>query len=351
MKKSMAMKITLGLVLGGLLASGSASAATGTELSLSNTGRANYFMNTVEEDSLHTRLGELREGEEKNGVWVKSFYSKGEGDSHGYWGINNAVSGFDQSVHGFQVGYDRKVSSNDKRNIYVGGFIGTTRSNVDYDYVWATTTDRDSVEEDMTGYSGGIYGVYHKPSNDFYVNGTVKFGTVKNEIDIHDGESIYASDSDRRSNWGASAEVGQKFFMGKAKTDKQGFYLEPSAQLAVGKIGSTTYFENEVQVDDVNYFNSKLGLRAGYDVKKGSTPVNVYGKIAWHHAFNGEASTMFLEDKDLTVDHSDKNWFSYGIGVSAQFKKQHSVHLDLEMTSGADVDKKFGISGGYRFTF
>lgn len=224
MKKSIAKKIILGFVVSGAFAT---TIVNATEYSLSNTSRANYFMNSVEEETLAKRLGELRRESGENGIWIKSFYSKGQGDSWGkytFWGESgNLVEGFDQSVHGFQVGYDRKVSSNEKHNIYLGGFIGLTKSDVNYNFrPYGALQGIDfSVEEDMKGYNFGVYGIYHQPKNDFYVNGTLKFGSVKNEIagtlKIPGQNNSTFEDNDRRSNWGATVEVGQKFFLQKKK--------------------------------------------------------------------------------------------------------------------------------------
>lgn len=134
----------------------------------------------------------------------------------------------------------------------------------------------------------------------------------------------------------------------------------------MGKIGGTDYgIINQsiapvaifkAKTDSMNYVNSKLGIQMGYDLKKNENPINFYGKMAWHHEFNAKPTTIIYDSispftTDTKIISSDKNWFSYGIGISAQFKKQHSIHVDLEKTTGADVDQKWGITGGYRFTF
>jgi outer membrane autotransporter barrel domain len=299
-----------------------------------NIVRTVYYTNYVETNSLMKRMGDLRSNSDSGNVWARGFVGQINADARGNLGE------YKQNYHGFQVGMDKKISSNEVRDIYVGGHLGYTSSNNDY---------RAAGNGDTTSYYGGVYGTYHRPNTGFYVDGVLKVGSVKHEQEIVQSGLILAKDSDRASAWALSFEAGQRFFFGNGKAERQGFYLEPQAKLAVAQTGDYSFNLAGTQVDVENdtSFMSRLGFLAGYEVKKGKNPINVYGKLSWVKEYGNDLTTT-VSGVTLKDSMSD-NWWAYGLGATAKIGERHNLYLDLERASGGNFTQDWQVTGGYRF--
>ena len=299
-----------------------------------NIVRTVYYTNYVETNSLMKRMGDLRSNSDNGNVWARGFVGQINADARGNLGE------YKQNYHGFQVGMDKKISSNDVRDIYVGGHLGYTSSNNDY---------RAAGNGDTASYYGGVYGTYHRPNTGFYVDGVLKVGSVKHEQEIVQSGLILAKDSDRASAWALSFEAGQRFFFGNGKAERQGFYLEPQAKLAVAQTGDYSFNLAGTQVDVENdtSFMSRLGFLAGYEVKKGKNPINVYGKLSWVKEYGNDLTTT-VSGVTLKDSMSD-NWWAYGLGATAKIGERHNLYLDLERASGGNFTQDWQVTGGYRF--
>ena len=300
-----------------------------------NFARAGFYTNYVETNSLMKRMGDVRDGDNQGNVWGRVFGGEMKIDGNG------VQAGFTQDYHGFQVGGDKKISSNDKRDIYVGAHLGYTKGNSDYGA---------SGSGDIDSYYGGLYGIYHQPKTGFYVDGVVKVGTMRSKQEILQSSVNWVDDKDSATSWSASVEVGQRFFL-KDKENRQGFYLEPQAKLSYGYTGST-HFDlggTKVDVDSNNFSMGRIGFLAGYDMKKGKNPINIYGKLSWVSDFGSDLKTTVGGQK-FTTDLGS-NWWVYGLGITSQIKDKHNLYLDLERASGGDFTQKWQLNGGYRFAW
>ena len=93
----------------------------------------------------------------------------------------------------------------------------------------------------------------------------------------------------------------------------------------------------------------RIGFLAGYDMKKGKNPINIYGKLSWVSDFGSDLKTTVGGQKFNTDLGS--NWWVYGLGITSQIKDKHNLYLDLERASGGDFTQKWQLNGGYRFAW
>ena len=292
-----------------------------------------YLLNYAETQSLLQRMGDLRHGEDQQGVWAK--VSGGKFDSNG----SNFLSGFDMTYSGVQVGVDRKISLKDgKGDWYVGGMFGYSKGNLDY------TTGSGSIDSKTLG----AYGTYIAP-NGAYADLVLKYGWMKNDFKVLDtaGDRVTGSDMNT-SGLSASMEIGKKIHFNKE--EKQGWYVEPQAQLSAGhQSGGSFNASNGLRVD-VDSYNSvlgRIGANIGYELKGGKNPVNVYGKVSLVHEFNGDVGYRMNGSSEQTS--FGDSWWTYGVGVTAQLNKKHNVYLDIERASGGQFRQPWSTNVGYRF--
>ncbi|MDL2281246.1 autotransporter outer membrane beta-barrel domain-containing protein [Selenomonadales bacterium OttesenSCG-928-I06] len=302
-----------------------------------NASRAMYYLTYAEMNTLMQRMGDLRKNESKGDAWARIFSGKFDIDA------TNQFDLFQQEYTGVQIGIDKKLKSSEKADFYLGAMFGYTDGDNDY---------YQGSQGDTTSYYGGIYGLYHQPKNDFFVDTVLKYGSMKNEMKIFaNGEHL--KDDDKSNVWAFSVETGKRFYLSKnSRENKEGFYLEPQFQFTWGKIGSTDYnFAGlNLDVDSINTNMGRLGFLAGYEIKSGKNPINIYGKLSWVKEFDGElrAKTGVVEARSKI----DDSWFVYGVGVTATYNNKHNIYLEFQKSSGGDYfDQDWQVNGGYRYSF
>lgn len=308
---------------------------TSTASSGINSLSGTYLLNYGETDTLVKRMGELREGQDERNIWGRvyggGFHSVG----------TDRVSGYDLNYAGVQVGADKKyVLRNNRGAIYVGGMFGYSSGHLDYGNGSGALTLK----------TVGVYATYHN-SNDFYANFILKHGWTKGSFNVQDTAGDWVNGENlKNSGFTGSLEVGQKIVVNPNR--KEGWYLEPQAQLTIGnQQGNSITASNGLKIDLDGYqsLQGRLGVRAGYEVKAGENPVNVYGKVSYVHEFDGKIDAS-LNGIDVQEDFGS-SWWNYGIGVTAKVGTHHNLYLEVEKSSGNRFDQKWGVSGGYRLSW
>ena len=297
-----------------------------------NTLSAGYLMNYADNESVLKRAGELRQGTVTQNGWGRIYGGQFSSAATGY------VGAYDMDYQGVQIGADKKiVLKNNKGDLYLGVMGGYSKGSLDY------TNGSGSVDSKTIG----IYGTYAAPS-DFYSNLILKYGWTNSDFSVRDsaGEGVTGKGL-KSDGFSSSLEVGKKIHFNK--DTKSGWYVEPQTQLTYGvQNGGSVTASNGLTVDLDGYHSlqGRLGMRAGYEVKSGKNPVNVYGKLSYVHEFDGKMD-MALNGINIQEDLSD-SWWNYGVGVTARVGDRHNVYLEVEKSSGDRFNQKWGISGGYR---
>lgn len=272
-----------------------------------------------EDSTLSQRLGELRESDGGQGIWVRM--SRGEFEYDGE---------YKNQYNFFQMGYDwaagnwhygAAVSHNDGQTTYTHG-DGENRST-----------------------SLSLYGTWLGDKG-HYADIVLKQGRLSNDFDIYTEAGHTSGDYDA---WGTSlsGEYGMKVDL------DGGWYVTPQAQLTLMRIGGEDYTTNNGIKVNQDSLESAVG-RVGFEVgKRISNSGSVYAKASLLHDFAGSADT-YLSHKGLTNSyHQDigDTWCESGIGFNYKTSKNSYVYADVVKTFGGDVETPWQWNAGMRWTF
>lgn len=272
-----------------------------------------------EDSTLSQRLGELRESDGGQGIWVRM--SRGEFEYDGE---------YKNQYNFFQMGYDwaagnwhygAAVSHNDGQTTYTHG-DGENRST-----------------------SLSLYGTWLGDKG-HYADIVLKQGRLSNDFDIYTEAGHTSGDYDA---WGTSlsGEYGMKVDL------DSGWYVTPQAQLTLMRIGGEDYTTNNGIKVNQDSLESAVG-RVGFEVgKRISDSGSIYAKASLLYDFAGSADT-YLSFNGLTNSyHQDigDTWCEAGIGFNYKTSENSYVYADVVKTYGGDVDTPWQWSAGLRWTF
>lgn len=272
-----------------------------------------------EDSTLSQRLGELRESDGGQGIWVRM--SRGEFEYDG---------AYKNQYNFFQMGYDwaagswhygAAVSHNDGQTTYTHG-DGENRST-----------------------SLSLYGTWLGDKG-HYADIVLKQGRLSNDFDIYTEAGHTSGDYDA---WGTSlsGEYGMKVDL------DGGWYVTPQAQLTLMRIGGEDYTTNNGIKVNQDSLESAVG-RVGFEVgKRISDSGSIYAKASLLHDFAGSADT-YLSLNGLTNSyHQDigDTWCEAGIGFNYKTSENSYVYADVVKTFGGDVETPWQWNAGMRWTF
>lgn len=272
-----------------------------------------------EDSTLSQRLGELRESDGGQGIWVRM--SRGEFE---YDGEYKNQYNFFQMGYNWAAGswhYGAAVSHNDGQTTYTHG-DGENRST-----------------------SLSLYGTWLGDKG-HYADIVLKQGRLSNDFDIYTEAGHTSGDYDA---WGTSlsGEYGMKVDL------NGGWYVTPQAQLTLMRIGSEDYTTNNGIKVNQDSLESAVG-RVGFEVgKRISDSGSIYAKASLLHDFAGSADT-YLSLNGLTNSyHQDigDTWCEAGIGFNYKTSENSYVYADVVKTFGGDVATPWQWSAGMRWTF
>ena len=272
-----------------------------------------------EDSALSQRLGDLRESDGGQGIWVRM--SRGE---------FNYDSQYENQYNFFQLGYDwargnwhygAAVSHNDGETTYAQG-TGENRST-----------------------SLSLYGTW-LGRNGHYADIVLKQGRLSNDFDIYTEAGHTHGDYDM---WGTSlsGEYGRKIDL------KDGWYVTPQAQMTLMRIGGEDFTTNNgihVRQDSLESAVGRVGFEVGkaFD-KKGS----IYAKASLLHDFAGSADT-YLSLKGLSNSYSQDigdTWWEAGLGFNYKVNDSSYLYADVVKTFGGDVETPWQWNVGMRWAF
>ena len=267
----------------------------------------------VEDDlsGIHQRLGEVKNGEKGN-VWVRNVNSRQKlaALSTG----KSETFGFKQNVHSVQVGADAAVTD----NIRVGGFVGRSQANVDFNGHYGDGKVRSN--------SMGLYAAY-LADNSIYVDNIVKYSRLHANSDLAEKRHYNA--------YTISSELGKRFSLAND------WIITPQAQLAWTHISSQ---ENE---DSLSSVYSRIGLRVakGFALSNGWN-LQPYAEVNAITSKN-RSSKIHYTNSALDVA-SSRGRFESAVGLNAGFAN-HRFGLEVSRADGKNFDKPYAIQAVYRY--
>ena len=289
----------------------------------------------AESNDLMKRMGDLRMAEGEHGVWAKYYGGKYEMDAQ--------KANFSTSYNAYQVGYDRKVG----RGWSVGGAMSYSTGDSSY-------TRGDGETSVM---SLGLYGTW-KNNDGQYVDLILKRSKLDNEFEVTNTSGVNLEADYEAWATSISAEYGKRIEKGK------GFYIDPSVELTLGRVegeeydAKTNYLDDyklRVQQDDFDSLIGRVGLRVGQKLDNAS----YYAKFAVAKEFCGDYDTKYwtvdgsgnaMYPSGTSMDMGD-TWYELQLGGTAKLSDNSMVYASFERSFGGDVEQKWRVDAGLRWSF
>ena len=274
-------------------------------------------------DSLRSRLGELHgSAEHDNGIWART--QTGRFSGSGYEGHNNP----------YKLGYDKIFAD---KSVY-GAAIDYGDGTGSYAY--------GSGKDKLTALS--LYGVW-QGNRGTYTNVTARYGSFTTDLKSYGG---YPDKADYKHHvYSISVEYGQRFDY------HQGLFFEPQAQFTMGRINSISYTTDRGANGYIEGMNSAIGCIGFVLGQKIKNDSDIYLKADLLHEFAGERDLQLTSDaggtNDILREHSDygDTWFELGLGGNVRISKTGNFYGEVTRGFGGDINKKWSVNAGLRFTF
>lgn len=268
-------------------------------------------------DTLQQRLGEVKLGAE-NGIWVRTFGGESAGDT------------FKNKYHTYQIGYD--ITTDD--SWILGLAYEYMKGNVSYDSgngdnslgavsLYGTKLNKDGSSLDIVAKRGRIHGdvdAYGRRSD------SMDYKTDATSLSVEYGKRIALS-----SDW----------------------YVEPQVQMTYGRINGYDYVSDKgirTAYDDMDSLIGRIGFAVGKQYQSGT----LYFKASALHEFCGSSTVNMIDKLGETYtsenDYGD-TWFELGLGGSVALSKNSHLYGGVERSFGADIQKKWQVNAGLRFSF
>ena len=282
-----------------------------------------YAMWRNTNDSLRSRLGALASGSERaEGIWART--KAGRFSGAGYEGRYNL----------YQLGFDKQF----KGGTIYGGAI---------DYGDGTGSYADGSGKDKLR-TFSLYSLWIG-DNGTYTNVTARAGNLSTDLESHGDYPDKASY--KQHAYSLSVEYGKRFDL------ERGIFIEPSAQFTLGRLGSIDYTTDRGANGHIDGMNSAIG-RIGFVIGQKITKSNdIYLKADLLHEFAGERDLVLTSyaggSHDILTKHNDygDTWFELGLGGSVKLSKAGNLYGEVVRGFGGDINKKWSVNAGLRFTF
>ena len=297
---------------------------------------------------------------DKLGVFLTGNYSTGDRDR------TDRTDEFDFDTYGFTLGMDYRFTD----SLVLGGAI--VYNNIDSNFDTSSTVAGGGVNAD--GWGGFVYGTYYKDR--FYIDGLVGYARTgydikrnifiknkANNVAVYGGNDIVATakGSPDSNDYTISAGSGYDF-------GHDAWSYGPYGRLTYLKVdvdhyresGAGTYGLN-LDVDGQKWksFTSVIGGQFSYSASQSFGVLVPQGRAGWVHEFENDAQNMtatyvddpFNNQLDAQSDNPDRDYFEFGLGVSAVFKGGVQAFINYDTLLGLENLTVHYVSVGGRWEF
>lgn len=282
-----------------------------------------YAMWRNTNDSLRSRLGALASGREQaDGVWARTQAGRFSG------------SGYEGRYNLYQLGFEKQFKGG---SIY-GGAIDYGDGSGSY----APGSSKDNLR------SFSLYGIWTAGSG-AYTNVTARVGNFSTDLESYGDYPDKASY--KQHAYSLSVEYGKRFDF------EAGFFVEPQAQFTLGRLAGIDYTTDRGVNGRIGGMNSaigRIGFVMGQKIENGS---DIYLKADLLHEFAGERNLQLTSDaggtNDILTKHNDygDTWFELGLGGNVRISRTGNFYGEVTRGFGGDINKKWSVNAGLRFTF
>lgn len=259
-------------------------------------------------NNLQKRLGDLRAAEPAaDGIWARYEHNKLERDDHASLKYNL-----------FQLGYDHASAGKDNVT-YRGAAFSYAKGTGTYEI-----GSGDVREGTLSLYQTGIR------KNGGYYDIILKGGRLSNRYDLTETTNVSSADY---HTWGysLSGEIGRRI-----RYDN-GLYVEPQAELTLGRINGADYKTStgmNVSLDGQNIALARIGAAIGKELKNGSS---YYAKASFYHDFGKGVSLVASDATGNSISYKPdtaKNWGVLSLGGTIQAGHNCNIYGEVSKYIG-----------------
>ncbi len=199
----------------------------------------------------------------------------------------------------------------------------------------------DAVVGDTKSYGVNLYGSWYGKAKNEYVDLVLRYGQLDKEYAGLDRNGVFVSGEYDKDMFSVAAKYGRRIY-------KDDWYWEPSVGFTWGKVGSADFVDNlgtNIHADSTNSMIASLGMQVGKNIKG----IEYYCKAEVMHDFDG--NIRVTAPGLLAEDDMGGTWLKCAIGASRKVSENNSFYLEVERDFGNKVEKPYGLSLGYRFTW
>lgn len=284
----------------------------------------NAALSRLELDTIHKRLGEIRDYTSEDGVWARIVSGEMEHDK--------SSGKFKNDYNMLQVGYDKRKET-EKGSVFTGFAVHKRDGKTDF-----RNGDGKNHNIGISMYKSFAY------NDNSYTDIILKYSHLDNDYKSYT-ENNQKLEADYNTWAGSlSLEHGKKY-------EKNAWYVTPHVQMNYTYVKGADYSMNSgvrVEQRDIKSLIGRVGIYAGHDFKKSSHFV----KAGVLHEFAGKYGAKITgEDASLNKKYSGRDtWVEVGIGGQFKVGKTGTTHLyyDVEKTFGSDFETNWQASVGVR---
>lgn len=274
----------------------------------------------AENNDMFKRMGDVRRGDEKNGVWARVMAGESE------YGTQSLENDFTT----LQFGYDHRVGA--ANEWILGGAFTYTKGE--------STFDNGTGDNYQFGLA--LYGSY-LGRNGGYVDVIGKYSRLKNEFDALGGvgKGEYYG-----NGVSMSVEAGHRF------DTISGLYVEPQVEFTYGYLTDVNYSTSvgaSVAQDSMKSAVGRVGFNLGKSFEKG----NVHAGVSWLKDWEGETSVQMSykgHTRNFAQDLGDE-WVEFEVGGAYDLRDNLKLYGSFETTTGGDVKMPWLANVGIRYVY
>lgn len=282
-----------------------------------------------EASTLRSRMGELRNGQNKGGGWVRTY-----GNKHRVSAADQV--NYTQTQQGISFGVDTPISSTGGQWLIgvMGGY-----SNSDLNMRLGTSGQ-------VNSYYAGVYSTWLSESG-YYIDALIKANRFENKADVRMSDGVKSEGDYSNYGIGGSVEAGKHIRLG------DGWFVEPYAQVSSLWVQGEDYgLDNglEARSNNADSFVGKLGSHLGRTIAlaKGGF-VQPYVKVAVAQEF-AQSNKVKVNRTTFSDDLSGSRG-ELGAGVALQITDVLQLHADIDYSNGENIEQPWGANVGMRFSW
>lgn len=281
--------------------------------------------------AVYERLNSRMEMDEGS-VWGTYYGSEWAGEA----GLSST---FNQKINGLAIGADKTLPLKD-------GYV-TMGVAVMHDNSHLSGFDEKGSGGSMTSTAVHAYGRLAM-DNGLFFKGTASAGSASSKLHANSSDGSVSKGDYKQNLFGLTGQAGYRYQVTPE------VYVAPYAQMN-GYTASEAKFglDNGMDVKSDRYWSARgeLGVEAGVNTSIAGIAVTPHVMAAAGHEFV-KNNDVHLNDINNGFNNTiDGSGYKFGAGVEAQMTKNLSAGVNVNYSRSEDVEQRFGVNAGVRYSF